>query len=557
MIRRLPVSSLMSACLLLALSCVLSGCAGIFSDSPPTPSSLLQALPTIPDGAPNAPLLPGHERPDRDMSSSDPDRPLVLLAISGGGSRSAYYAASVMEQLSRIQAPGAPAGRSVLDEVRVMSTISGGGLAAAYYVTHFDKRHEPGFYEPFKKAMAVNLQWRTYGHMVKFPPLALGLLRPSVTRTDMLAEEIQRLLNAGPVTFDDLNALETRPVDPVPTLIVNGTVYNSGQRLAFTNLPAKRFPSLDQSDDSGVSLGASDREILRNLVQPLTFEDFGSDIGPFRLSRALAASAAYPIALAPITLRTYPGHVPTAAFEQAIAADAGIPIRKGARSVNGRLLLSPVLYVADGGIHENEGLDSLLSLIQTVPRRQPVMLIVIDGTVRMETMILGPGKVWGPISVISRLHDIGNLRPLALYGAAASRFHDPDRLRTVVIRMEGYDPATDKMLQSIPTAFKLSDRHRQALDTAALQNVEHMFPNLQEAYVKLTSGGDAVPLPTQKAKPAARSTARKPEPTRRKTPARQPSAQPVTKSENKTPPNVMMDSPVALPARSQSRASSL
>lgn len=477
----------------LAVICaLLTSCATIHRETPPL-SPMSRVLRDMPVGASNAPLEPGRRRPERDLSPDDPNKPLVLLAISGGGSRSAYYAACVMEHLSRLPAPGDAHG-NLLDEVRIISAISGGGLAAAWYVTHFDQRHQPDFYDRFKKAMAVNLQWRTYGHMAVFPPLALGLVHPSITRTDLLAEEIQRLLGAGPVTFDDLLAMETRPVDPVPTLIVNGTVYNSGQRIAFTNLPASRFPSLVESDGTGVSLGSSDREILRNLVQPLTFEDFGSDIGPFRLARALAASAAYPMVLAPVPLRTFPERATPCAIAQGARAAKILSGRDGEpeaclRPLNTRLLQSEILYVADGGLHENEGLDPLLSMIKTLPRRQPVLLIVIDGTVRMETLKLGPGKIWGPTTVIARMYDIGNLRSLAFYSSVAARFHDPDRLRAVVIRMEGYDPETDRMLHNIPTMFKLSNSHREALETAAFQNVEHMLPNLDKAYQELRGSG--------------------------------------------------------------------
>jgi hypothetical protein len=128
----------------------------------------------------NQPLLPGHERIDYFLAPARPGEPLVLMTISGGGSRSAYYAVRVMEELSKIPAPqrrARPAQTtsnwlSVLDTVRAISTVSAGGLAAGYYLLHYDERYNPDFYPRFREAMAVNLQWRTYGHMALFPPLA-------------------------------------------------------------------------------------------------------------------------------------------------------------------------------------------------------------------------------------------------------------------------------------------------------------------------------------------------------------------------------------------------
>jgi hypothetical protein len=427
--------------------------------------------------AQNRPLPPGSEPADYQLQPYVEGQPLVLMSISGGGSRSAFYAASVMEELSKVPVPGVknqqlPDGRpmySLLDCVRGISTVSAGGLASSWYVTHFDERKQPDFFDRMKTAMSVNLQWRTYGHIALFPPLAVQLLASSVTRTDLLADEIDKLLGDRNLTFNDLRAMETRPVDPAPVLMINGTVYNSGQRLVMTNLPATRLPSIMDKEYENFAMPETDRQILRNLVQPLTFADFGSDIGSYPLSKALAASAAYPILLAPVPLRVYPQYVP--------------PHLAG--RVDEKLLQSSVAYVADGGLYENEGVDPLLSLIKTVDRKQPVLLIIIDGSERMETMRLREGKIFGPVTVISRMYDIGTLKPLAYYNNVLSEFHDPKKLEVVFVRMEGYDAKSQETLKNIPTQFKLSDEHCTALELVALQNFSRMYDPLINAYQRL------------------------------------------------------------------------
>lgn len=415
----------------------------------------------------NAPLDATRRRPPIALKPKSPNAPLVLMSISGGGSRAAYYAACVMEQLA---AAPSPSGRgSILDEVRVISGISAGSLAAAWFSLHYHERHTPDFFTRFKSAMATNLQWRTYGHMVVFPPLALELVATPITRTDLLANEMEHLLGAGPVTFDDLLDLETDPQDPAPILILNGTALNTGQRFVMTNLPATRFPSQLPLVGPRVSLSPTDQAILKRLVQPLTFEDIGSDIGSFRVARAVAASAAYPVLLAPVRLNLYPDRVPQ-------------ELRDRSDEV---LLESKYLYIADGGVYENQGIDPLLSLIRTLPRSQPILLIVIDGSQRMETVKVTGHKIWDPYSVIRRLYDIGTMRPLAFYGSALKEFHDPNAFDGVFIRMEGYEPGMDEFLQSIPTLFKLSRRHREALDSAASENVARMEKTLERAYRRL------------------------------------------------------------------------
>ncbi|MCX7719486.1 MAG: hypothetical protein N2111_13935, partial [Candidatus Sumerlaeaceae bacterium] len=70
-------------------------------------------------GAVNAPLVAGREPADLPLTPAGRKRPLVLLAISGGGSRASYYAARVMEQLAQVPDPAGHG--SVLDSVRVIS----------------------------------------------------------------------------------------------------------------------------------------------------------------------------------------------------------------------------------------------------------------------------------------------------------------------------------------------------------------------------------------------------------------------------------------------------
>src|SRR5687768_13992688 len=86
---------------------LLTGCVGIPQNvAEPSPMSrVLRNLP--PERAVNEPLDDASEfRPDRPMAPILPGQPLVLMAISGGGSRSAYYAAAVMEELSRLPVAG-------------------------------------------------------------------------------------------------------------------------------------------------------------------------------------------------------------------------------------------------------------------------------------------------------------------------------------------------------------------------------------------------------------------------------------------------------------------
>jgi predicted acylesterase/phospholipase RssA len=68
---------------------------------------------------------------------------LVGLAISGGGSRAATFAAGVLEALARIRVKDAGGERSVLEKVQYISSVSGGSLATGYFAARKPPRSVP------------------------------------------------------------------------------------------------------------------------------------------------------------------------------------------------------------------------------------------------------------------------------------------------------------------------------------------------------------------------------------------------------------------------------
>jgi hypothetical protein len=88
------------------------------------------------------PLTPGTAETSDDAAyQGDLNAPLVGLAISGGGDRSALYASYVIELLGSVPVlrpnAGSPTAghESFLNEVHYISSVSGGSFAAAYFGT--------------------------------------------------------------------------------------------------------------------------------------------------------------------------------------------------------------------------------------------------------------------------------------------------------------------------------------------------------------------------------------------------------------------------------------
>ena len=419
--------------------------------------------------APNEPLSLGQERVDVAFDKSN--EPVILCAVSGGGSRAAYYTAAVFEQLASTPDPIAP-GKSVMDRVRVLSAVSGGSLAAAYYAVNFDKRNEPGFYTEFKDRMARNLEGRMYAEMLLWPPTTLETLFTDKTRTDVLAGFVENTLHRN-YTFDDLQAqyLAAPSHGKPPILVVNGTIWNTGSRLVMTNLPPSRFPipMSEKTLYSDPDMPSAYRRTV-GILRPVHFETFGSNIGTFSVANAVSASMAYPIFLAPFNLKVYPQCIPA-------TLEANLPER---------VQESPWIQVTDGGVFANDGADSLFSLLKTIPKNKPVLILYVQGGFGLEPMASKRGRIWGLTSVVNRMYDISNSRPMALYLDTSKQLHDPSKVMILPITLGGYSSDQSRRLLNIPTALRLNYGNRKLLDKIVPQNTADMVPSIQEALYVLS-----------------------------------------------------------------------
>ena len=125
-----------TAILLTALSIFASGCA----HWPETPR-LEQAG------------MPGYRLADMTRPGQSDDL-LVVLAISGGGTRAAALGYGVLEELRRTEVMVNGVKRRLLDEVDVISAVSGGTLPATYY----SLRGEKMFDEFEQRVLSRNLE---------------------------------------------------------------------------------------------------------------------------------------------------------------------------------------------------------------------------------------------------------------------------------------------------------------------------------------------------------------------------------------------------------------
>ena len=184
------------------------------------------------------------------------DETFVALAFSGGGTRAASLSYGVLKELRDTRLPGTD--RTLLDEVDIISTVSGGSFTGAYYALFKDK-----IFTDFEDAFLKRDIQGDIAKKVINPYNWFRLASPYFSRIDLAAELYdQTIFNSE--SFNTLTQNATRPF-----LIINATNLYQGARFEFTG------PQ---------------------------FQYLCSDILSYPVSRAVAASSAFPFLLTPISL---------------------------------------------------------------------------------------------------------------------------------------------------------------------------------------------------------------------------------------------------------------
>ena len=272
---------------------------------------------------------------------------LVMLAISGGGSRAAYFSAAVMLKLQRLFPE-----RDLLREVDVLSSVSGGSMTAAYYAISRDARIEDGALAaavapapPGEPVAADKLRREPDGSLACSAALSPAEERKLSARADPYrARKVVDLCRQAGVTsghtWDEATVKDLMTRDYVwrwignwfwPTNIVKywftafdrsdlmaqtfaNNLYDVGiisRDLTFADLNPERPYLIINSTNAtgGYSAGAGGDGFPFGSVFTFTTEDFrdriGSDLSTYSVARAVMASASFPIVFANMTLRDY------------------------------------------------------------------------------------------------------------------------------------------------------------------------------------------------------------------------------------------------------------
>ncbi|QYD73001.1 patatin-like phospholipase family protein [Paraburkholderia edwinii] len=289
------------------------------------------------------------------QASQSASRPLVGMAISGGGNRSALFAAYVLELFGSLPVvaplgtatPGRPI--SFLDSVGYLSSVSSGSFAASYFSMHgigdysemltgktVPVRYEQ-FFTEFKQRMNFNWKLALFENkLFTFSSNAHGW-----------TEAIDKQLVQG-ATFADLDKREASGASPY--LILNATHYDTGRRFVMTTIPNRAFclnteqlalnviytPAEQEQRIDNTQTAKLDQCDHHDALTPEGFDNFWNpeeqsiQSAQVPLSHAVAASGAFPLIIGPIAYRLTGNH--------------------------------ELLHLVDGGVTDNSGVESIQQL---------------------------------------------------------------------------------------------------------------------------------------------------------------------------------------------------
>ena len=271
----------------------------------------------------NQPLVPDSEGGylfSNHLPQHNSRETFVVLAFSGGGTRSAAFSYGLLEKLRDTQVTIDGESRSLLSEVDVISSVSGGSYTAAYYGLFGDR-----IFDDFERVfLRADIEGDLFA-LLHNPARLIPLSKADYNTGDMVASWL------GDHVFDNATFADMSKGE-LPYVILNASDLNTGMTFSF----------IQQQ-----------------------FDFLCSNINSYPVAEAVMASSAVPVVFGPITLKNWPdGCQPKQQMwkswvQPSLQSDSLYSRRyQVARSLEryyhpGRM---PLIRLVDGGVTDNLGI---------------------------------------------------------------------------------------------------------------------------------------------------------------------------------------------------------
>ncbi len=312
----------------------------------------------------NTPLEAGAANPDRrSIAPASPDRPVILMTFSGGGSRAAALAEAVLREMAATNYAAVDGSHVLTEDVKLISSVSGGSVTSAWFGLHRDPGHPDGDLD--------------------------GLRNDFLTKDNMATLELDAV---NPLTWFGLVTGQITRIEAEEALF-NKTLFHDAT-LAALNQPGKPYIALNATDMAG---GESFAMI------PRRFDDVCSNYDALPIATAVSASAAFPILLTPVSFQNFSegcagrlrnGDWISIDLSNPYTPYLNLPEYKAARYAND-LRHGPdafrdikYLYFLDGGLADNLGTQSLRSAMIAPYDDAGVLRAINEGKIRRLVIIV-------------------------------------------------------------------------------------------------------------------------------------------------------------------------
>jgi hypothetical protein len=395
------------------------------------------------------------------------------IAVSGGGSRAAVFSEAVMEQLyKQVKLPD---GRSVIDEIDYISSVSGGSLSMAYYCMNkpnVDSSHTElydRFFGDYRGDMRRNIEGDLIKNLFHFYKFFL-----TSEEAGLLLKQSFDTLYFNNRKFDELQKRQQNGW--APTLIMNGTVMDTGARFLFTTLARENFDTAPKDVAEKLSrtaFGKCDFHFSGDLIGVTFCDDIGLSIGDMEVSRGVAASASVPLLLGPIVLKDQKKSTCDQEF---------------------------FIHISDGGINDNQGITTVMQLLTDRLIDMPKgkyrggLVIIIDSNQSIDpTKSIDSVRGFKAMETAERAMNISFFRGKAFtyitimfLTSADPRFKDITFVYISPYLTE--DPGIIGLFQETPTRFKIDPAKADNLEKAAEIVVRKAKDRILDAYLPQTKG---------------------------------------------------------------------
>ena len=292
----------------------------------------------------------GIERMKLGFGASGQHQPFVGIAISGGGSRAANFGLAALRELEAI---------GLLEHAEPVSSVSGGSLAAAEIALHLDAKPTSAFWSSAFARAGKDLSAALVRDWLSPSTFFRTLVTP-YDRGDILAKVFDTELYKGA----RFSAISTGGPNWYPTKYRPSVFFNA------TSISDPLLRGGGEQVDPRLPMGMYMSTFTYSFDR---FREMNSDLAEMPIAYAVASSAAFPAAINPITLQL-------ADVQRDSSGD--------------KLFGKRYIHLADGGLSDNLGTDTLRKVYETRLRYQrtlnddgreefrerPCLIVSIDAT---------------------------------------------------------------------------------------------------------------------------------------------------------------------------------